>query len=78
MTMQEARPYEFAYGVQDDGYGPNFSQNEKSDGNAVLGSYTVQLPDGRKQTVSHTYCVVLFLTTMVYSFWLLMEEGMLH
>ena len=48
---QEPKPYSFAYGVEDDHYGPNFGQNEKSDGKTVQGSYSVQLPDGRKQTV---------------------------
>lgn len=50
----EPKPYQFAYGVQDPHYGPNFGQNEKSDGKTVQGSYTVQLPDGRKQTVTYT------------------------
>ena len=51
---QEPKPYEFAYAVEDDKYGPQFSQREQSDGNAVQGSYVVQLPDGRKQTVRTT------------------------
>ena len=46
-------PYNFAYGVKDDYAGTDFGQQENSDGNTVKGSYTVQLPDGRKQTVSH-------------------------
>ncbi|KAA0188548.1 Cuticle Protein CPR RR-2 [Hyalella azteca] len=49
----EPKPYQFAYGVADEHYGPNFGQEEKSDGKNVLGSYTVQLPDGRKQTVKY-------------------------
>lgn len=48
---QEAKPYEFAYGVQDPYQGLDFGQSEASDGNAVEGTYSVQLPDGRKQTV---------------------------
>lgn len=44
-------PYNFAYGVKDDYKGTDFSQNEESDGKTVKGSYTVLLPDGRKQTV---------------------------
>ncbi|XP_045603066.1 larval cuticle protein A2B [Procambarus clarkii] len=50
---EEPRPYSFAYGVKDDYAGTNFGQNEKSDGNTVKGSYTVHLPDGRKQTVNY-------------------------
>ncbi|KAF2368097.1 Insect cuticle protein [Trinorchestia longiramus] len=49
----EPKPYQFAYGVADEHYGPNFGQEEKSDGKNVKGSYTVQLPDGRKQTVTY-------------------------
>ncbi|KAG7161694.1 Cuticle protein-like 4 [Homarus americanus] len=50
---EEPKPYSFSYGVQDDYAGTNFGQNEQSDGNTVKGSYTVQLPDGRKQTVNY-------------------------
>ncbi|KAF2368100.1 Insect cuticle protein [Trinorchestia longiramus] len=46
-------PYDFAYGVQDPYQGIDFGRNEKSDGNQVQGSYSVQLPDGRKQTVNY-------------------------
>ncbi|KAK3864963.1 hypothetical protein Pcinc_029395 [Petrolisthes cinctipes] len=46
-------PYKFSYGVKDDYAGADFGQNEDSDGNTVKGSYTVQLPDGRKQTVKY-------------------------
>ncbi|XP_045101356.1 cuticle protein 7-like isoform X2 [Portunus trituberculatus] len=46
-------PYNFAYGVKDDYAGTDFGQQENSDGNTVKGSYTVQLPDGRKQTVNY-------------------------
>ncbi|XP_045602762.2 cuticle protein 8 [Procambarus clarkii] len=46
-------PYNFAYGVKDEYKGTDFSQNEESDGKVVKGSYTVQLPDGRKQTVTY-------------------------
>jgi len=48
------KPYTFAYGVEDPHYGPNFQQQEKSDGNTVQGSYTVDLPDGRRQIVSYS------------------------
>ncbi|XP_042857863.1 cuticle protein 19-like [Penaeus japonicus] len=50
---EEAKPYQFAYGVKDDYAGTDFGQSEESDGHAVKGSYTVQLPDGRKQTVNY-------------------------
>ena len=49
------KPYHFQYGVDDSyGYGASFNQYEGSDGNAVSGSYSVLLPDGRTQTVTYT------------------------
>lgn len=51
-------PYDFAYGVKDDYAGTDFGASEQSDGQTVRGSYTVALPDGRKQTVPVT-CLVL-------------------
>merc|ERR1712243_220462 len=48
------KPYSFSYGVEDPHYGPTFQQKEASDGKAVSGSYTVQLPDGRIQKVTYT------------------------
>ncbi|XP_042886913.1 cuticle protein 19-like [Penaeus japonicus] len=47
-------PYNFNYAVNDAYTGNNFGQSEKSDGNNVWGSYTVALPDGRKQQVDYT------------------------
>ncbi|XP_068242815.1 adult-specific cuticular protein ACP-20-like [Palaemon carinicauda] len=48
-------PYHFDYSVKGDYKGPNFGQNEKSDGKGnVYGSYSVALPDGRKQHVDYT------------------------
>lgn len=44
-------PYSYAYAVNDHYTGTDFGHNEDSDGRAVKGSYNVQLPDGRKQTV---------------------------
>ena len=41
--------YAFEYGVHDEYSGTNFGQNEKRDGYATSGSYTVLLPDGRTQ-----------------------------
>ena len=43
------KPYGFEYGVHDSYSGASFDQHENSDGKVVSGSYTVQLPDGRKQ-----------------------------
>ena len=53
--LQHPIPYQFSYGIKDDHYGPNFDRNEKSDGKTVQGSYSVQLPDGRKQIVRGCY-----------------------
>ncbi|KAL7646099.1 UNVERIFIED_CONTAM: hypothetical protein RMT77_003000 [Armadillidium vulgare] len=47
------KPYKFSYGVHDEYAGTSFGQNEQSDGKQVYGSYTVLLPDGRKQTVKY-------------------------
>lgn len=44
-------PYSYAYAVNDHYTGTDFGHTENSDGRAVKGSYNVQLPDGRKQTV---------------------------
>ncbi|XP_042861422.1 pro-resilin-like [Penaeus japonicus] len=49
----EPMPYNYAYAVNDHYAGTDFGHNEDSDGNIVKGSYTVQLPDGRKQTVNY-------------------------
>merc|ERR1712183_704354 len=46
-------PYNYAYAVQDQYAGADFGHPEDSDGQAVKGSYTVQLPDGCKQTVNY-------------------------
>ena len=53
LVLQAPKPYDFSYGVSDPYKGIDFGQTEKSDGNQVKGSYSVQLPDGRKQTVSY-------------------------
>merc|ERR1719239_1563219 len=47
------KPYNFAYGVNDPYMGLDFGQNEESDGKTVHGSYTIALPDGRKQIVKY-------------------------
>ncbi|XP_042861421.1 pro-resilin-like [Penaeus japonicus] len=49
----EPMPYNYAYAVNDQYAGTDFGHNEDSDGNTVQGSYNVQLPDGRKQTVNY-------------------------
>lgn len=48
------QPYQFEYGVADQYTGTAFKANENQDaaGN-VLGSYEVQLPDGRRQIVTY-------------------------
>ncbi|XP_068084794.1 pro-resilin-like [Anabrus simplex] len=48
------RPYRFKYDVKDAPSGNDFGQEEKSDGSRVDGKYYVQLPDGRRQTVTYT------------------------
>ncbi|XP_064086333.1 pro-resilin-like [Macrobrachium nipponense] len=50
---EEPRPYQYNYAVKDEYAGTDFGQTEESDGKSVKGSYTVQLPDGRKQTVTY-------------------------
>ncbi|XP_063605542.1 cuticle protein 7-like [Penaeus indicus] len=49
----DGMPYNFAYAVKDQYSGNDFSHNEDSDGKNVMGTYSVQLPDGRKQTVNY-------------------------
>ena len=51
-----ARPYNFAYVVQDKaayGHPLDFGHTEGRDGYATKGSYHVLLPDGRTQTVTY-------------------------
>ena len=52
--IQVPKPYAYEYGVHDDYSGANFAQSETADGKNVAGSYTVNLPDGRVQTVTYT------------------------
>merc|ERR1712210_275968 len=50
----EPSPYTYQYAVADDYSGAAFSQGESNDGTgAVSGSYSVNLPDGRIQTVTY-------------------------
>eukprot|EP00096_Caligus_rogercresseyi_P003383 TRINITY_DN162_c0_g2_i1.p1 TRINITY_DN162_c0_g2~~TRINITY_DN162_c0_g2_i1.p1 ORF type:complete len:195 (+),score=37.28 TRINITY_DN162_c0_g2_i1:40-624(+) len=51
---EHPKPYAFEYGVHDEYTGTNFNAQETTDGKTVHGSYNVQLPDGRLQTVTYT------------------------
>ncbi|XP_037804811.1 pro-resilin-like [Penaeus monodon] len=44
--------YTYNYGISDD-YGVNLGHSESRDGYKTEGSYTVDLPDGRKQIVKY-------------------------
>lgn len=52
LPPQGPTPYNFAYNIKDAYAGTDYGHSENSDGSNVKGSYNVQLPDGRKQTVS--------------------------
>ncbi|XP_071528360.1 pro-resilin-like [Panulirus ornatus] len=45
--------YTYKYGVADDYSGANYDHSESRDGYKTEGSYTVDLPDGRKQIVQY-------------------------
>ena len=50
--LAEPSPYSYTYAVADDYSGAAFNQAESNDRNGdVEGSYSVNLPDGRVQTV---------------------------
>merc|ERR1712216_680293 len=52
--LAEPSPYTYTYAVADDYSKANFQQSEANDGTgAVTGSYSVNLPDGRIQTVTY-------------------------
>merc|ERR1711971_1445560 len=52
--LAEVSPYTYNYGVADDYSKAAFSQSESNDGTGVVeGSYSVNLPDGRIQTVTY-------------------------
>merc|ERR1739848_579904 len=51
---ESPKPYAFEYGVADDYSGANFKAAETSDSKVTSGSYSVNLPDGRIQTVTYT------------------------
>ncbi|KAK4014219.1 cuticle protein 10.9-like [Daphnia magna] len=48
-----AQPYSFGYDVKDKETYTDFEHAEKADGKVTSGSYRVDLPDGRKQTVTY-------------------------
>merc|ERR1712123_122342 len=52
--LAEPSPYTYTYAVADDYSGAAFNQAESNDGTGVVqGSYSVNLPDGRIQTVNY-------------------------
>ena len=51
---EPAKPYAYEYAVADDYSKAAFNAHETSDGEAVKGSYSVALPDGRTQHVKYT------------------------
>jgi len=52
--LAEVSPYSYTYAVADDYSGAAFNQAENNDGTGVVdGSYSVNLPDGRIQTVKY-------------------------
>ncbi|XP_076041824.1 cuticle protein 19.8-like [Oratosquilla oratoria] len=53
LSSKQPRPHDFEYSVKD--YeGNDFGHSENSDGQTAQGTYYVQLPDGRLQTVTYT------------------------
>merc|ERR1712098_928048 len=52
--LAEPSPYTYTYAMGDDYSNANFQQTESNDGTGVVsGSYSVNLPDGRIQTVTY-------------------------
>merc|ERR1712088_444626 len=51
---ESPKPFAFQYGVADDYSGARFNAAETTDGKTLTGSYSVNLPDGRIQTVTYT------------------------
>jgi len=52
-TYSEPAAYAYQYGVADDYSGSRFNAEESRNGYATTGSYSVDLPDGRTQTVNY-------------------------
>merc|ERR1712126_296253 len=54
VVKEVPEPYTYSYGVADDYSKSNFQASESGDANGVVGgSYSVNLPDGRIQTVTY-------------------------
>merc|ERR1711976_787545 len=51
--LAEPPVYAYNYGVADDYSGANFAQTEQRDGYQTSGTWAVNLPDGRIQTVNY-------------------------
>ncbi|XP_042226793.1 cuticle protein-like [Homarus americanus] len=49
----EPAKYDFEWSVKDEEYGNDFGHKESRDGDHTQGSYYVQLPDSRHQTVTY-------------------------
>ncbi|XP_064122565.1 pro-resilin-like [Macrobrachium nipponense] len=49
----EPAKYSFEFGVHDDSTSASFEHQESRDDDQTRGTYTVQLPDGRRQTVKY-------------------------
>merc|ERR1712036_110200 len=55
LEKEVPEPYTYSYGVADAETNSNFNAAETADANGVVGgSYSVNLPDGRTQTVTYT------------------------
>lgn len=52
-SLQVPPKYSYNYGVADHYSGANFGHSESRNGYKTEGSYTVDLPDGRKQIVTY-------------------------
>lgn len=53
-SNNQKKHYRFSYAVKDGHSGDDFSHTQKQENGAVHGSYKVNLPDGRVQTVKYT------------------------
>merc|ERR1712212_1407012 len=59
-SYSEPAAYSYQYGVADDYSGSRFNAQESRDGYATTGSYSVDLPDGRTQTVNYNVADVQY------------------
>ena len=53
ISLQDLAPYNFSYKV-DNSDDSKYSRSQKSDGEKVIGTYRVALPDGRIQIVNYS------------------------